>query len=66
VPTNQSTVQIPPEDFLQLKQHVRDALLTDGDHHKQWYLEQIHRILCQSDGKDPEELLRHCMRGIPG
>lgn len=37
--------KIDDKNNQRIKQWVRDALLTDGAHHKQWYLEKIAAVI---------------------
>ena len=41
---------------------VTDALYTDGGHHKQWYLEEILKLMDREPVADPEYSYEH---GIP-
>lgn len=49
--------------ILELRRLTIEALLTDGSHHKQWYLEQILTIVCRATGENTEDVLKDCERG---
>lgn len=36
--------QITDSDYQKIEDAVKEALVTDGSHHKQWYLEQIAKL----------------------
>jgi len=43
-----------------------DGLTTDGEHHKQYYLEKVFRLLCGDEHVDKEKSIEEWEEGIPG
>jgi len=52
-------------DREELVKLVMKGLTTDGVHHKQWYLEQIFRTICEDDYVDKAKAEFQWTEGIP-